>query len=156
MENKKPYKSTSYSEIMKSLNTKKKVEEESSNLETNAVIKNKKPYKSTSYSEIMKSLHSEKKVKDEPSNLETNAVIKNKKPYKSTSYSEIMKSLNSQKKTNDEYSILDTYIEMIFDEAMYTHQLKLLEEKIDEAIDSNDKPLFLELSTQYAKLRLVM
>jgi uncharacterized protein YpiB (UPF0302 family) len=153
MKNKKPYKSTSYSEIMKSLNTQKKVEDDSSILETSAAVKNKKPYKSTSYSEIMKSFNTQKKPKNESSNLETNTVIKNKKPYKSTSYSEIMKSLNSQKKAKDEYSILDTYIEMIFDEAMYTHQLKLLEEKINEALDSKDKPLFLELSTQYAELR---
>lgn len=82
--------------------------------------------------------------------------MENKKPYKSTSYSEIMKSLNTQKKAKDELSILDTYIEMIFDEAILTHQLKSLEEKINDAIDSNDKSLFLELSTQYVKLRLVM
>jgi uncharacterized protein YpiB (UPF0302 family) len=116
-------------------------------------VENKKPYKSTSYSEIMKSLNTQKKAKEESSNPETNAVKKNKKPYKSTSYTEIMNSLIMQKKEKDELSILDTYIEMIFDEAILTHQQKSLEEKINDAIDSNDKSLFLELSAQYAKLK---
>jgi hypothetical protein len=131
----------------------KKSTDESSNPETSEVRKNKKPYKSTSYSEIMKSFNMQKKSTDESSNPETSEVRKNKKPYKSTSYTEIMNSLIMQKKAKDELSILDTYIEMIFDEAILTHQQKSLAEKINDAIDSNDKSLFLELSTQYAKLK---
>lgn len=80
--------------------------------------------------------------------------MNNKKPYKS--YSEHMKSFNKPKKAQDGFSILDMYIQMVFDEAMFTYQLRLLEEKINVALDSKDKPLFLEISSQYTKLRLLV
>jgi uncharacterized protein YpiB (UPF0302 family) len=67
-----------------------------------------------------------------------------------------MKELYAKKRAKDESSILDIYIEMIIGEAIFNHQLKLLEEKINDALDSNNKPLFLELSAQYAKLRLIV
>ncbi|MCQ6267794.1 IDEAL domain-containing protein [Fictibacillus sp. WQ 8-8] len=79
--------------------------------------------------------------------------MKNKKPYRS--YTEIMKSVNTQNKPND-FSILDMYIQMILDELMFIRQLRLLEEKINDALESKDKPLFLELSGQYAQLRLIV
>jgi uncharacterized protein YpiB (UPF0302 family) len=67
-----------------------------------------------------------------------------------------MKSFNTPKKAQDRFSILDMYIQMILDEALFTHQLRLLEEKINDALNSNDKSLFLELSSHYAKLRLLV
>jgi uncharacterized protein YpiB (UPF0302 family) len=79
--------------------------------------------------------------------------MENKKPFKNTSYSEIMKSLNSPKEAQDVFSFLDMYIQMVLDEAMITRQITLLEEEIDDALLSKDKPLFLELSAKYAKLR---
>lgn len=79
--------------------------------------------------------------------------MNNKKQYKS--YSEIMKSLHNQKIVQKRNSILDTYIQMIFDEAIFTHRLRNLEEGINAALDSKNKLLFLELSTQYKKLKLV-
>ncbi|MED3564121.1 IDEAL domain-containing protein [Bacillus xiapuensis] len=79
--------------------------------------------------------------------------MEKKKPYKNISYSEIMKLLNSSKKTQDESSKLDLYIQNILDEAMATRQITLLEEKINDALVSMDKPLFLELAAKYNKLR---
>jgi uncharacterized protein YpiB (UPF0302 family) len=79
--------------------------------------------------------------------------MNNKKQYKS--YSEIMKSLHNQKIAQKRNSILDTYTQMIFDEAIITHRLRNLEEGINAALDSKNKLLFLELSTQYIKLKLV-
>lgn len=79
--------------------------------------------------------------------------MEKKKTYKSTSYSEIMKSLNSSKKTQDMSSNPDMYIQMVLEEAMVTRQITHLEEKINDALVSMDKPLFLELSAKYEKLR---
>ncbi|MEH7374498.1 MULTISPECIES: IDEAL domain-containing protein [Bacillaceae] len=79
--------------------------------------------------------------------------MNNKKQNKS--YSEIMKSLHNQKIAQKGNSILNTYIQMIFDEAIITHRLRNLEEGINAALDSKNKLLFLELSTQYIKLKLV-
>jgi uncharacterized protein YpiB (UPF0302 family) len=67
-----------------------------------------------------------------------------------------MKSFNKPKKAEDGFLMLDIYIQMILDEAMFTYQLRLLEEKINDALNSNDKSLFLELSSQYSKLRLLV
>lgn len=79
--------------------------------------------------------------------------MNNHKPYRS--YSEIMKTLNNKQKVSQEkFSVLDTYIEMILDEAIFTGQIRILEERINNALDSNDKLLFLELSAKYARLRL--
>lgn len=66
----------------------------------------------------------------------------------------IMHSLHGQKKDQIEYSILDTYLQMVFDEAIITHRLRILEDKINAALDSKDKPLFFELSTQYKKFKI--
>ncbi|SDJ16042.1 IDEAL domain-containing protein [Alteribacillus bidgolensis] len=78
--------------------------------------------------------------------------MNNKKPYRS--YSEIMKTIgNKYHSSEEDWSVLDTYIEMILDEAIYTGQIRILEEKINNALDSNNKPVFLELSAKYAKLK---
>lgn len=53
-------------------------------------------------------------------------------------------------------STLDMYIQLILDEAMLAHKCRILEENINDALDSNNKTLFLELSAQYANLRFIL
>jgi uncharacterized protein YpiB (UPF0302 family) len=53
-------------------------------------------------------------------------------------------------------TVLDIYIQMVLDEAVLTRKLSLLQEKIDESLDHNDKPLFLKLAKEYAELRLII
>lgn len=65
------------------------------------------------------------------------------------SYTEIMKTRAAIKKAKVEKSMLDIYIQMILDEAMFKREKSILEEKINEAIDTNDKILFMELSKRY-------
>lgn len=66
-----------------------------------------------------------------------------------------MKDLYNQKIPQKENSILDTYIQMIIDEAIITHRLRTLEDRINAALDLKHKLLFLELSTEYIKFKLV-
>ncbi|WP_462408490.1 IDEAL domain-containing protein [Neobacillus sp. Marseille-QA0830] len=80
--------------------------------------------------------------------------MENKKPNDSSSYSEIMKSFYLQKGSQEHFSILEMYIQMFWDEVIVSYKLTLLEEKIDAALDSHDKQLFLELAGQYTNLRL--
>ncbi|TCP27781.1 IDEAL domain-containing protein [Scopulibacillus darangshiensis] len=73
--------------------------------------------------------------------------MKNKRPYRS--YSENMKILKAQRQkqvTNDQ-------IQMILDKAILAYKRGLLETKINDALDSKNKTLFLELAAQYAKLK---
>ncbi|USK34698.1 IDEAL domain-containing protein [Bacillus sp. F19] len=77
--------------------------------------------------------------------------MKNKK-----TYTEIMKSRNTFKMEKKQETVLDIYIQMVLDEAVLTRKLSLLQEKIDESLDRNDKPLFLKLAKEYAELRLII
>ncbi|MED1472384.1 IDEAL domain-containing protein [Bacillus salipaludis] len=79
--------------------------------------------------------------------------MNNKK--KNKSYSEIMKDLHNQKIAQKENTILNTYIQMIIDEAIITRRLRTLEDRINAALDLKNKLLFLELSTEYIKFKLL-
>jgi uncharacterized protein YpiB (UPF0302 family) len=72
--------------------------------------------------------------------------VKNEK-----SYTEIMKSRGNVKKKK-EATMLDVYIQMIIDEALFIRRKNVLNEKINNAIDTGNKELFLELATEYKKL----
>jgi len=78
--------------------------------------------------------------------------MENNQPFKPTSYSEILNTLNSQTNHQEAYSLLDVYIENIWENAWTAHQITRLQEKINEALDSNNKPLFLDLTAQYIRL----
>lgn len=77
-----------------------------------------------------------------------------KNPFNQTSYNEMMKLLNSPEVAEEEqFWLLDTYIQMVLDQALLAHQITLLKEQIDNALELRDKPLFLELSVEYVELR---
>lgn len=65
------------------------------------------------------------------------------------SYSEIMKSRTNKSKSTTEDFMLDMYIRMIFDEAILQNKKRILEEKINEAIDTKNESLFKELACEY-------
>lgn len=67
-----------------------------------------------------------------------------------------MKSRNTLKMEKKQETVLDIYIQMVLDEAVLTRKLSLLQEKIDESLDQNDKPLFFKLAKEYAELRLII
>ncbi|KZZ84552.1 MULTISPECIES: IDEAL domain-containing protein [Bacillaceae] len=71
--------------------------------------------------------------------------MKNKK-----SYAELMKSRHTMKNEAEAASMLDIYIQMILDEAGLKRKLALLETQINDALDQRNKPLFMDLSKQYA------
>ncbi|WP_203289698.1 IDEAL domain-containing protein [Metabacillus sp. cB07] len=71
-------------------------------------------------------------------------------------YTEIMKSRNTLKMEKKQETVLDIYIQMVLDEAVLARKLSLLQEKIDESLDRNDKPLFFKLAKEYAELRLII
>ncbi|MCA1030948.1 IDEAL domain-containing protein [Bacillus timonensis] len=71
------------------------------------------------------------------------------------SYSEIMKTRNMFKKKNEKKSMLDVYIQMILDEAIYLRKKEVLEEKINHAIDTRDKALFMKLSNEFKELNKI-
>jgi uncharacterized protein YpiB (UPF0302 family) len=75
--------------------------------------------------------------------------MKNKK----SSYTEIMKSRNTMKNVPSEHTVLDMYIQMIIDEALFIRNKALLEERIDDALDTKNRSLFMSLSKEYKGLR---
>jgi uncharacterized protein YpiB (UPF0302 family) len=75
--------------------------------------------------------------------------MKNKK----SSYTEIMKSRNTMKNVPSEHPVLDMYIQMIIDEALFIRKKVLLEERIDDALDTKNRSLFISLSKEYKVLR---
>jgi uncharacterized protein YpiB (UPF0302 family) len=75
--------------------------------------------------------------------------MKNKK----SSYTEIMKSRNTMKNVPSEHPVLDMYIQMIIDEALFIRNKALLEERIDDALDTKNRSLFMSLSKEYKGLR---
>jgi uncharacterized protein YpiB (UPF0302 family) len=74
--------------------------------------------------------------------------MKNKK----SSYTEIMKSRNT-KNVPSEQPVLDMYIQMILDEALFNRKKALLEERINDALDTKNKTVFMKLSKEYKGLR---
>lgn len=68
------------------------------------------------------------------------------------SYTEIMKSRTIPKKNPKAVTMLDIYIQMILDEALILRRKSILEEKINHALDANDRVSFLELSKEYCDL----
>ncbi len=74
--------------------------------------------------------------------------MKNKK----SSYTEIMKSRNT-KNVPSEQPVLDMYIQMILDEALFNRKKALLEERINDALDTKNKQVFMKLSEEYRGLR---
>ena len=75
--------------------------------------------------------------------------MKNKK----SSYTEIMKSRNTMSNVPSEHAVLDMYIQMVLDEALFIRKKSLLEERINDALDTKNKKLFMTLSKEYKNLR---
>ncbi|MDQ0232234.1 IDEAL domain-containing protein [Metabacillus malikii] len=75
--------------------------------------------------------------------------MKNKK----SSYTEIMKSRNTMNHVPSEHPVLDMYIQMVLDEALFIRKKSLLEERINDALDTKNKQLFMKLSKEYRALR---
>ena len=67
------------------------------------------------------------------------------------SYSELVKA-HSNKKRKTAATIQDILIEMIINESILIYQRKNLEKQIDDALDTKNKPLFLQLSTEMNQL----
>nr|WP_226529514.1 IDEAL domain-containing protein [Metabacillus niabensis] len=76
--------------------------------------------------------------------------MKNKK----SSYTEIMKSRNT-KNVPSEQPVLDMYIQMILDEALFNRKKALLEERINDALDTKNKAEFMKLSDEYRGMRKI-
>jgi uncharacterized protein YpiB (UPF0302 family) len=68
------------------------------------------------------------------------------------SYTELMKISAMKKSHLKEAFIQDLYIDMLLTEVLLTSEKEKLQKKIDEAIDSRDKPTFLRLSKQFTQL----
>ena len=67
------------------------------------------------------------------------------------SYTELMKSKKMNKKLSVEAYMMNIYTQMIIDQSLYHHHKKLLQEKIDHAIDTKDHTRFHSLSSKYKK-----
>ncbi|MET1177531.1 IDEAL domain-containing protein [Peribacillus simplex] len=63
------------------------------------------------------------------------------------SYSESVKSLSMSEMKNDAV-VQEMLIDMIIQEAVLTTKKNILAKKIDEALDTKNKPLFLKLSSE--------
>jgi uncharacterized protein YpiB (UPF0302 family) len=72
---------------------------------------------------------------------------------KKSSYTEIMKSRNTMKNVPSEHPVLDMYIQMVLDEALFNRKKALLEERINDALDTKNKTVFMKLSKEYKVLR---
>jgi uncharacterized protein YpiB (UPF0302 family) len=57
------------------------------------------------------------------------------------------------KNVPSEHPVLDMYIQMIIDEALFIRKKVLLEERIDDALDTKNRSLFISLSKEYKVLR---
>ncbi|KOP81677.1 IDEAL domain-containing protein [Cytobacillus solani] len=68
------------------------------------------------------------------------------------SYTELMKKSAMKKKHLKESFVLDLYIDMLLSEILLKKEKAKLMEKIDEAIDTNNKRAFNHLSKQYQEL----
>lgn len=67
------------------------------------------------------------------------------------SYSELVKA-HSLKNSNSTATIQELLIEMIIHESILMRQRKKLETQIDDALDTKNKSLFLQLSTDMIQL----
>jgi uncharacterized protein YpiB (UPF0302 family) len=56
------------------------------------------------------------------------------------------------KNVPSEHPVLDMYIQMIIDEALFIRKKVLLEERIDDALDTKNQSLFMSLSKEYKVL----
>ncbi|WP_078381513.1 IDEAL domain-containing protein [Sutcliffiella halmapala] len=65
------------------------------------------------------------------------------------SYTELMKARKMNKKISVEAYMMNIYVQMIIDESLFHYHKKLLQEKIDNAIDSKNLSQFHSLSTKY-------
>ena len=66
------------------------------------------------------------------------------------SYTELMKLKKQQaKKSSPENYVMKVYVQMILDESLFLYQKNKLQSKIDSAIDSNNRTLFLSLTNEY-------
>ncbi|APH05988.1 IDEAL domain-containing protein [Bacillus weihaiensis] len=77
--------------------------------------------------------------------------MKNKK----SSYTEIMKSRNISKNVPSEHPVLNMYIQMVIDEALFIRKKALLEERINDALDTKNEKEFMNLSHEYKKLKSI-
>lgn len=68
------------------------------------------------------------------------------------SYTELMKKSAMKKKKRKESYVLELYIDMLLSEVLLKAEKKKLMEKIDKAIDEENKPAFIHLSKQYQEL----
>ncbi|MCH1626853.1 IDEAL domain-containing protein [Ferdinandcohnia quinoae] len=66
-------------------------------------------------------------------------------------YAEIMRLRNNQRKKSVKLTMLDIYIQMVIDESLFIRKKELLEVKVNSAIDSGNKQLFMEVSSEYKK-----
>ncbi len=67
------------------------------------------------------------------------------------SYSELVKA-HSIKKGKTAATMQDILIDMIINESILLYQRRNLEKQIDDALDTKNKPLFLQLSTKMNQL----
>ncbi|WP_413467514.1 IDEAL domain-containing protein [Metabacillus niabensis] len=65
-----------------------------------------------------------------------------------------MKSRNT-KNVPSEQPVLDMYIQMILDEALFNRKKALLEERINDALDTKNKAEFMKLSDEYRGMRKI-
>ena len=66
------------------------------------------------------------------------------------SYTELMKLKKQQaKKSSPENFVMNVYVQMILDESLFLYQKSKLQSKIDSALDSNNRTLFLSLTNEY-------
>ncbi|WP_313800593.1 IDEAL domain-containing protein [Cytobacillus sp.] len=68
------------------------------------------------------------------------------------SYTELMKKSAMKKKKLKESFVLDLYIDMLLSEILLKKEKMKLMKKIDEAIDTENKRAFIQLSKQYQEL----
>ncbi|MDX5474600.1 MAG: IDEAL domain-containing protein [Bacillaceae bacterium] len=66
------------------------------------------------------------------------------------SYTELMKLKKQQaKKSSPENFVMNVYVQMILDESLFLYRKNRLQSKIDSALDSNNRTLFLSLTNEY-------
>ncbi|PLR84624.1 hypothetical protein CVD25_00895 [Bacillus canaveralius] len=68
------------------------------------------------------------------------------------SYTELMKSKAMSRQNAKDAYMSNLYIDMLLDEILLNAEKQKLLNKIDQAIDVNDKPAFLQLTEELASL----
>ena len=77
-------------------------------------------------------------------------VMKNEKSY--TEHMKISKKKMDQRKRS---FMLDVYIQMIIDEALFKRKKALIEQKINEALETKDREWFKALAKEYRELMAI-